>query len=460
MSITQKRGKGDVDMTDGSIVRHLIKFAIPLLIGNLFQLLYNMVDTWVVGQFVSNEAFAAVGTLGHVTNLMIGFFIGLSSGAGVVISQFFGSVKLDDVRRTVGTSVFLTAVLGVAFTVLGLCLIPVFILILDMPAEVIPEARTYLILWFSGIIGPMVFNMGASVLRAVGDSKKPFYFLLVSAIANTLLDLLFVLVFGWGVAGVAGVAIATVVAQLLSAALVVITLIRTDSAVAIRRETLTFSKEILKKILRVGMPAAIQMAITSFSNIFVQSYINFFGTEAMGGWTAYTKIDQIILLPMQSLGLASTTFVGQNLGKGQIKRAERGANTALIMSFISTAILIIPVMIFASPLVTFFNADPLVIEYGSLFLHWLTPFYIVWCVNQIYAGALRGAGNSAAPMVIMLSSFVAFRQIYLFVMANFISNTVLPIVMAFPCGWILAAVATYIYYRIVGLKKGSLVKVN
>ena len=324
-----------------------------------------------------------------------------------------------------------------------------------MPAEVVPEARTYLIIWFSGIIGPMVFNMGASVLRAVGDSRRPFYFLLVSAIANTVLDLVFVLGFGWGVAGVA---IATVVAQLLSATLVVITLLRTDSAIAIRREPLTFSKEILKKILRVGLPAAIQMAITSFSNIFVQSYINYFGTEAMGGWTAYTKIDQIILLPMQSLGLASTTFVGQNLGKGEVKRAERGANTALIMAFVSTAILITPVMIFAPGLVTFFNSDPLVIEYGTLFLHWLTPFYIVWCVNQIYAGALRGAGNSAAPMVIMLSAFVAFRQIYLFVMANFISNTVLPIVMAFPGGWVLAAVATYIYYRVVGLKKGSLVR--
>lgn len=455
MSITQKRGKGDVNMTEGSIFRHLIKFAIPLLIGNLFQLLYNMVDTWVVGQFVSKQAFAAVGTLGHVTNLMIGFFIGLSSGAGVVVSQFFGSDNGEDVRRTVGTSVFLTAVLGVAFTLLGIALIPVFILILDMPAEVIPEARTYLLIWFSGIIGPMVFNMGASVLRAVGDSRRPFYFLLVSAIANTVLDLVFVLGFGWGVAGVA---IATVVAQLLSATLVVITLLRTDSAVAIRRETLTFSKEILKKILRVGLPAAIQMAITSFSNIFVQSYINYFGTEAMGGWTAYTKIDQIILLPMQSLGLASTTFVGQNLGKGEVKRAERGANTALIMAFVSTAILITPVMIFAPGLVTFFNSDPLVIEYGTLFLHWLTPFYIVWCVNQIYAGALRGAGNSAAPMVIMLSAFVAFRQIYLFVMANFISNTVLPIVMAFPGGWVLAAVATYIYYRVVGLKKGSLVR--
>ncbi len=457
MSTLAKKGKRDVDMTEGGIARHLISFAIPLLIGNLFQIMYNMVDTWVVGNFVSTEAFSAVGTLGPVTNLMIGFFIGLSSGAGVVISQFFGSGRLDKVRDTVGTSVILTAVLAVAFTVLGVCLVPVFILILDMPAEVVPEARTYLLIWFSGIVGPMVYNMGASILRAVGDSRRPFLFLVVSAVANTLLDLVFVLACGWGVAGVA---IATVIAQLLSAALVVITLVRTDSAVGVSREIIRLDRPILGKILRVGLPAAIQMAITSFSNIFVQSYINYFGKGAMGGWTAYTKIDQVILLPMQSLGLAATTFVGQNLGKGQIKRAEKGTNVAFLMSLISTGILIIPVMLFSPSLVTFFNSDPAVNEFGVLFLRWLTPFYLVWCVNQIYAGALRGAGNSTAPMIIMLSAFVGFRQLYLFVMASYISNTILPISMAFPAGWILAALATYIYYLAVGLKKGSLVKQN
>ena len=454
MSFLVKKVRGDVDMTEGKIARHLITFAIPLLIGNLFQIMYNMVDTWVVGNFVSTEAFSAVGTLGPVTNLMIGFFIGLSSGAGVVISQFFGSARLDRVRDTVGTSVILTAVLAVVFTLLGLALVPVFLLILDMPAEVAAEARIYLLIWFSGIVGPMIYNMGAALLRAVGDSRRPFLFLVVAAVANTVLDLLFVLVFGWGVAGVA---VATVIAQLLSALLVVITLVRTDSAVGIRRGMIRLDREILGKILRVGLPAAIQMAITSFSNIFVQSYINYFGKGAMGGWTAYTKIDQIILLPMQSLGLAATTFVGQNLGKGEIKRAEKGANTAFLMSLVSTGILIIPVMLFTPTLVTFFNSDPSVNEFGVLFLRWLTPFYLVWCVNQIYAGSPRGAGNSTAPMIIMLSSFVGFRQLYLFVMANFISNTILPIAMAFPAGWILAALITYIYYRAVGLKKGSLV---
>lgn len=444
-------------MTEGSIVRHLIGFAVPLLIGNLFQMMYNMVDTLVVGQFVSTEAFSAVGTLTPVTNLMISFFIGLSSGAGVVISQYYGSSNGERVRATVGTSVVVTVVMSVIATLLGLLLIPVFLLILDMPPDVEAEARTYLTIWFSGISGLMVYNMGSSIMRAVGDSRRPFYFLVVSAITNTVLDLVFVLAFGWGVAGVA---IATVIAQAFSAVLTVISLLRTDSCVKITKGIIRTDREILKKILKVGMPAGVQMAITSFSNIFVQSYINYFGKGAMGGWTAYTKIDQIILLPMQSLGLASTTFVGQNLGSGLVKRAEKGANTAFIMSLISTAVLILPIVTFAGPLVTFFNGDPEVYEFGVLFLRSLTPFYLFWCVNQIYAGALRGSGNSTAPMIIMLGSFVLFRQAYLYVMANFISNTILPISMAFPAGWLLSSIITFIYYRIVGLGKSSLAGVK
>ena len=439
----------DVDMTEGSITRHLIAFAIPLLIGNLFQMMYNMVDTWVVGQFVSDAAFSAVGTLGAVTNLMIGFFIGLSAGAGVVISRFFGAKRLDEVKNTVNTAIIMTAVLCVLFTVLGLALIPVFLAILDMPSDVRAEAVTYLTIWFSGISGLMIYNIGSAIMRAVGDSRRPFIYLVVAAVTNTVLDLLFVIVFKWGVAGVA---IATVIAQALSATLTVISLCRNESCVKITFKGIRFHADIFKEILVIGLPAALQMTITSFSNIFVQSYINFFGKEVMGGWTAYTKIDQLILLPMQSLALASTTFVGQNIGQNQIKRAEKGANTALLMSLIATGVLIIPVMIFAGAFVSVFNSNPDIIAHGTVFLHWLTPFYLFWCVNQIYSGALRGVGKSTGPMIIMLSSFVLFRQSYLFIVANFISNTILPIAMGFPAGWVLSAVVTIIYYKITGLK--------
>ena len=436
-------------MTVGNTAKHLISFAIPLLIGNLFQMMYNMVDTWVVGQFVSDAAFSAVGTLGSVTNLMIGFFMGLSSGAGVVISRFFGAKQYDRVKDTVNTSLIMTVVLCILFTVVGLVSIPLFMRILDMPSDVNDEAVIYLSIWFAGISGLMIYNIGSAIMRAVGDSRRPFIYLVVAAITNTVLDLVFVIVFGWGVAGVAA---ATIIAQALSALLTVISLCRNDSCVKISFRGMKFHKSIMKEIFVIGLPAAIQMTITAFSNIFVQSYINFFGKEVMGGWTAYNKIGQLVLLPMQSFALASTTFVGQNIGQNQVKRAEQGANTALLMSVGSTAVILTPIVIFARVFVSFFNSNPEIISYGSLFLRCMLPFYLVWCINQIYSGALRGVGKSTGPMIIMLTSFVAFRQTYLFVVSRFISNTILPIAMAFPAGWVLSAIITLVYYKITGLK--------
>ena len=342
----------------------------------------------------------------------------------------------------------MTAVLCILFTLLGLALIPVFLKILDMPGDVRDEAVVYLSIWFSGISGLMIYNIGSAIMRAVGDSRRPFLYLVVAAVTNTVLDLIFVIVFEWGVSGVA---LATIIAQGLSATLTVISLVRTESCVRISFKGMRFHTDIIRQILVIGLPAAIQLTITSFSNIFVQSYINYFGKEVMGGWTAYTKIDQIVFLPMQSLGLAATTFVGQNIGQNQVKRAEKGANTALLMSVASTAILIIPIVIFSGAFVSVFNTNQDIIHYGTLFLRTLTPFYLFWCVNQVYSGALRGVGKSTGPMIIMLSSFVLFRQTYLYIVSNFISNTVIPIAMGFPAGWMLSAVITIIYYKSTGL---------
>ena len=233
---------------------------------------------------------------------------------------------------------------------------------------------------------------------------------------NTVLDLLFVLKFNMGVAGVA---LATIIAQATSAVLVIITLLRTDNCVKLRIRNLKIHWDMLKKIISVGIPAALQMAITSFSNIFVQSYINHFGADCMSGWTTYSKVDTLLVLPMQSISLAVTTFVGQNLGKGQVARAKQGTNQALIMATSCMAVLCVPVVAFAPGIVAFFNDKPEVIEYGTLLLRWLSPFYLMWCFSQTYASALRGAGNTKAPMIIMLCSFVAFRQIYLFIMVLF-----------------------------------------
>lgn len=452
VSINRKRG---TDMTEGSIFRHLLQFAVPLLVGNLFQQMYNMVDTWVVGNYVSNEAYSAVGSVGPIINMLIGFFSGLASGAGVVISQYYGAKQYDKVRDTVHTAAVMTLIMGVFFTVLGIVIAPLMLNLMKTPTDVFPESKLYLTIYFAGVLGLMVYNMGAGILRAVGDSRRPFYFLVVSAVVNTVLDLVFVLAFGMGVEGVA---LATIIAQFISAILILRTLLRTDACVQIRVGSLKLHWDILKKIIKVGIPAALQMAVTAFSNVFIQSYINFFEKDCMSGWTTFMKVDQLLFLPMQSLALSATTFVGQNLGSNQPERAQKGVRIALLMAVTATAVLMIPIIIFAPYVVRFFNAEPKVVEYGTLMLRYITAFHIFGCVNQILAGALRGSGNSRAPMIIMLSTFVVFRQIYMFVVSNFIANEVLPVIMGYPAGWIMCSLVMTIYYRRAGLTRTRLVE--
>ena len=444
MAAQQRRMRRDVDMTQGSIVKLLMHFALPLLAGNLFQQLYNMVDTWVVGNYVSNEAYSAVGTMGPIINMLIGFFAGFASGTGVVISQYYGAGMPERVRRAVHTALVLTVVLGLLLTGVGLALIPTVLGFIKMPAEAMPDAATYLRIYFAGLLGLLLYNMGAGILRAVGDSRRPFYFLVVSALMNIALDLLFVLRFDMGVAGVAW---ATIIAQGTSALLVLITLMRTESVVQVKLRWLTVDWAILKKVLKLGFPAAIQLSVTAFSNIFVQSYINFFGTDCMSGWTTYAKVDQLMFLPMQSLSLAATTFVGQNLGGGNVQRARKGVTTALTMAVCCTVFIMIPLLIFAPQITAFFNDKAEVIDYGTMLLRLLSPFYVLSCFNQVYAAAQRGAGNSRAPMFIMLGSFVLFRQVYLYVMANFICNEIVPIAMAYPAGWFLCSLINTVYYH-------------
>ena len=439
-----RQARYDVDMTQGSITKHLINFSLPLLLGNLFQQLYNMVDTWVVGNYVSNEAFSAVGTVGPVINTLIGFFLGLSSGAGVVISQYYGAGREEKVRQAVHTALMLTLVLGVVFTAAGIAMTPLMLQLMKTPAEVAPEQAAYLRIYFAGVMGLLLYNMGSGILRAVGDSQRPFYFLMVSAVLNTVLDLLFVIKFHMGVEGVA---YATIIAQAVSALLTLWVLMRAEGGIRLELRALRFTWSVLRQIVAVGIPAALQMAITAFSNVFVQSYINYFGPDCMSGWTAYTKVDQLVILPVQSISMANTTFVGQNLGVGDTPRAKKGVRISLWLSVAVTAVLLIPVLLFAPDLTAFFNSKAEVVSYGALLLRLLSPFYFFFCINQIYAGALRGAGNSQMPMWIMLGSFVVFRQIYLYIMSNYISNEIIPIALSYPAGWFVCSVATLLYYH-------------
>lgn len=454
------RGRRDLDMTKGSIAGNLLQFALPLLAGNLFQQLYNLTDTWVIGQTGVDGAYAAVGTMGPVINILIGFFMGLSSGAGVVISQYFGAGNREQVKKTVHTAAAMTLIMAALFTVLGILMAPILLNFMlhnqDGVSTIYPHAKTYLVIYFSGVTGLMIYNMGSGILRAIGDSQRPFYFLIVSALTNIVLDLLFV--FGFDM-GVAGVALATVIAQAASAVLVVITLLRTDTCVKLFPFAVRIHRGVLRQIIRVGIPAALQMALTSFANVFVQSYIagvnvtppeGFTYADAqahcMGGWTTYSKIDMFIFMPVQSLALAVTTFVGQNLGGGSIPRAKKGAMVAFGMALASAATLIAAVMIFAHPVSSLINDDPYILEYAVTFLRYISPFYLLCCVNQIFSAAMRGAGNSRAPMIIMLSTFVGVRQIYMFLMSTFISNDPIPVAMGYPVGWLACAATTAVYY--------------
>ena len=439
--------KSTIDMTKGSIIPLLITFAFPILLGQLFQQLYNTFDTWCVGNFVGKNSFSAVGTVSSIINMLIGFAGGFSTGASVVISQYFGAGDENNVSRATHTFVVFMLILGLLMTVIGVCMVPVFIRMVGSPEEVAVEQAIYLNIYFGGIMGLMIYNMGSSIFRAVGNSRLPFIFLVVSALMNIVLDLVFVICFGWGTAGVAW---ATIISQGVSALLVVIALFRTKSPVRLSMKKMCFDVKILNSIVLIGLPSAIQMAVTSFSNVFVQSYINYFGTDVMGGWTAYSKVDQLLFLPMQTLGLAAMTFVGQNIGAKDITRAQKGANRALLLGLISTVILIGPVITFAPRVVEFFISaeEGEVVKYGTLFLQTLSPFYLLCTFNQVYGSSLRGAGKSQVPMVIMLFSFVFARQAYLYVMKNYISNTILPIAMGYPFGWMLCSILITISYLV------------
>ena len=443
---------GSKDMTSGSIPKLLIRFAIPLLLGNVFQQLYNMVDAWVVGNFVSNEAFSAVGTVGPILATLISLFMGLSSGAGVVIAQNYGAKKDEEASKAIHTALVMTVVAAVFIAVTGILLKDVFLDLMNTPEEVKPEARTYLFILFAGVGAMMIYNIGAAALQAIGDSTRPFYFLATSTVINIIGDLVLVIVFHMGVEGVA---IATVSASTVSAILVMIALSRSKTCIRFEFRKLGVDMHLLRQIIRIGIPAALQMGIISFSNIIVQGYINYFGADVMSGWTAYNKVDALMLLPMQSIALATTTFVGQNIGFGKAERARKGVITAIKISIAITLILSIPVMIFAPALVAFFNSKPEVVMCGTQILRWMTPFYVLTCSANVQNSGLRGAGDSKTPMYITIFSYVIFRQIYLFVMSTFISNEMIPICLGYPAGWLVCTIITTIYFRNTNLSKGS-----
>ena len=307
-------------MTSGSITKLLIMFAVPLVIGNLFQQLYNTVDSLVVGNFVGSHALAAVGSTTSIINMIVMFFTGTSVGAGVVISRYYGAHDDEKLHIAVETTMALTFICGILLTGLGIWVTPYMLEFMSTPEDVLPSASVYLEIYFSGVFGLLVYNMGSAILRAVGDTKRPLYFLCLSSVMNIALDLLFVVGFGMAIEGVA---YATIISQFISAALVLVVLSRSTENYRLTWRDLRIDKGIFKQILMIGLPTGFQQSLTSFSNVYVQSYINTFGSSCMAGWSSYSKIDQFVFLPMQSIGQASTTFMSQNLGAGNLPRAKK-----------------------------------------------------------------------------------------------------------------------------------------
>ena len=426
-------------MTKGKIWPVLLMFTWPLLLENTLQLLYYTTDSVIVGQYVGMSALAAVSATTHICGMLVRFFNGTATGAGVVISRSFGAGDREKLRGAVSTTILLTAIGCVLLTVFGVSLSSWFLRITSAPPEVFRDADVYLKIYFGGISGLLFYNVGGAILRAMGDTKRPLIFLIICSVLNIGLDLLFVRAFGWGIAGVAW---ATILAQALSAVLVMREVARSTGAFM----NLRMNRRLAGDILRIGLPFGIQMAVVAFSNVFVQGYINAFGTGYIAGWGVYMKLDQYMMLPIQSMGQAVTVFAGQNIGAEKHSRAKSGTWTALIMMLTISSGVALMLCVKAPFLASLFSPEGEVIKYGTFFIRMCTPIAVITCFNQILAGYLRGDGESRMPMIITLGTHVFFRQIYLFVMTRLIPNNIYIVGFGYPAGWILCAVITMIYY--------------
>jgi len=423
-------------------MRQLIIFALPLLLGNLLQQLYNAVDAVIVGQFVGIEALAAVGSTGSLVNLLVSFFMGLSSGASVLVSRFFGAKDNEKLHDAVHTSMLLSVIIGAGTALIGIVFSPIILRLMNTPSDMMADAITYLRIYFIGAISLTIYNMGNGVLQAVGNARYPLYFLIISTIINVIGDLVLIVVFHLGVAGVA---LATVLAETISAALVVIVLCKSHREYKLSLHHLKLNRMITSDIFKLGLPGAIQGAIVSTSNVMVQSYMNGLGTIAVAGYSAANKLDAFLPLPVQTMALAITTFVGQNLGAHQVKRARTGTKYAMIISVSVTMFLSAFAIIFHNQFLGIFSPDAEVLRDGWDFMKIFAPFYFVLAGTQVLPGALRGAGDVRITTIASVSCFVVIRQIYLFVITH-ISYTIEAVSIGYPATWTLCALIVTIHY--------------
>lgn len=429
-------------ITEGVIWKQLLIFFFPILIGTFFQQLYNTVDTIIVGQYVGKGALAAVGTTGTIINLLVGFFVGIASGATVIISQFFGGGDGRNVSKAVHTSIALALVGGVIMTVLGLCTSRVSLELLGVPEDVMDDALTYLNIYYSGMIACMIYNVGTGVLRAIGDSKMPLYVLIVCCLVNIVLDLLFVVGFHWDVFGVA---LATVISQVVSAVLIMLRLLLTNESYRVEIKKIRFHWSIFKDVIRIGLPSGVQSMMYSLSNLVIQASINSFGTDAIASWAAIGKIDGFIWMVMTAFGIAITTFAGQNFGAAKYDRIRKGTRVCLGMTLGTTVVLSAVVIIFGEQLLRFFTGDEAVIAIGVDFFSILAPAYFIFTFIEILSGTIRGAGEAFQPMMISVFGICGLRILWV-TFAVPLNHTMQMVALNYPVTWIVTAAVFVIYY--------------
>ena len=429
-------------MTEGNIWKQLILFSIPLLLGNLFQQLYNAVDSVIVGQFVSSQALAAVGSSFPLINLLISFFMGLSLGAGVVVSKYFGARDIDNMRKSIHSSIVITFIIGVIMTFVGILACPIILRWMQTPSDVINDSIVYLQIYFGGILFTMIYNIGSGILRAVGDTKRPLYFLIICSIINIILDLLFIIFFKMGIAGAA---YATVISQAISAILTMLLLINTSNEYKISFKELKLYREQTKEIIRVGIPSGIQNAVVAISNVIVQSNINSFDWVAMAGCSACQKLDGFAIMPILSFSMAFTTFTGQNIGAKRYDRVKQGAKIGLILSLSTIICISATLLYFDEQLLSIFSSDPEVIKYGLMMMHTLIPMYFLLTITHALNGIIRGAGKTKVPMLVMIVCWCCMRMAWILTTVP-LFNDIQFVFYGWPITWAASSLWLIIYF--------------
>lgn len=431
-----------VNMTEGSIWRHMVNFAVPVLLGNLFQQFYNTFDSIVVGRFAGKDALAAVASSGNLIFMMNAFFIGLTMGAGVIISRWFGGGDDERVEAAIHTDVAFGCVCGLLLTVVGMGFTPQILIWMRTPADVLPLSTLYFRIFFAGSLASVLYNTFTGIMRAIGDSRTPLIYLIVASVTNIVLDLLFVGAFSMGVAGAA---VATVISQLLSAILCAIRLMKMERACRLVPRRVRFDVHQLKLITNQGIPAGLQNSIIAIANVVVQSNINTFGNDVMAGQGAYAKVEGFVFLPITAFSMALTTFIGQNLGAGKYERAKKGARFGVISAMLLAEGIGVVIYLIAPHAIALFNDDPDVIAVGAKAAHTEAFFYCALAMAHAVSAIMRGIGKAKIPMYTMLGCWCLLRVAYITVMLRYFRNVVV-IFSAYPLTWLCSCVIFLICY--------------